>query len=306
MNKNRKDGINNKPRLSLILVTMNRKEMLKTCLRSVQKQAFPDAEIIVVDNASSDGTGDMIRRLFPEVRYYYLSANLGPPGGRNYGVRMAAAELCVFLDDDAVFLDVDALSRVESYFRSDRGLGCLAFRVLQPGDGCEEYKSIPRADKKILQEDYECSYFCGAGFACRRRLFLEAGMFWEPLFYNAEELDLSYRLVNNGHKILRSSAISVLHYETPQARVPGKWIYYGVRSRCWVALRNLPWPYVTSNTLIWWGYYFIVALRNRHPIFFIQGIKDAMIGLPKAIKTRSCISKEVMAKLKRLSGRVYY
>ena len=302
---NRKEVINNKPRLSLILVTMNRKEVLKTCLRSVQKQAFPDVEIIVVDNASSDGTGDMVRRLFPEVRYYYLSANLGPPGGRNYGVRMSTAEICVFIDDDAVFLDGDALKRVVSYFRSDRGLGCLAFRVLKP-DGCEDYKSIPRVDKKILQEDYECSYFCGAGFACRRSLLLEAGMFWEPLFYNAEELDLSYRLVNNGYKILRSSAISVLHYETPQARVPGKWIYYGVRSRCWVALRNLPWPHVTSNTLFWWGYYFIAAIRNRHLIYFMQGVKDAIIGLPKVMRTRSCISKETIARLKVLSGRVYY
>jgi len=304
--KKKEDDKKSSPLVSVILLSMNRKEMLESCLRSVQKQNFPEFEIIVVDNASCDGTGDMVRSLFPNVRYFYLSANLGPPGGRNYGVRMSKGEFCVFVDDDAVFVDDDALNRVVSYFRSDNLLGCIAFRVVQPSDGCEEYKSIPRADKKIIHEDYECSYFCGAGFAVRRNFFLEVGMFWEPLFFIGEERDFSYRLVNQGYKILRSSAISVIHLETPQARVKGKWIYYGVRSQCWVAVRNLPWRYAVSHTLLWWGYYFISALRNRHPIYFILGIKDAVMGLLKALEGRACISEETIEKMKTLSGRVSY
>jgi GT2 family glycosyltransferase len=292
--------------ISLILVTMNRKDTLENCLKSIYKQTFPDMEIIVVDNASCDGTGEMVRSLFPDVRYFYLSKNLGATGGRNYGVRMSAGQFCVFVDDDAVFLDDHALKRVVSYFRSDNRLGCIAFRIVQPSDGCEEYKSIPRLDKKIINEDYECSYFCGAGFACRRNLFLELGMFWEPLFFIVEELDFSYRLMNQGYKILRSSAISIIHYETPQARVKGKGIYYGARNRCWVAVRNLPWKYVVWHTLLWWGYFFILAVRNRHLIYFMQGVKDAVIGLPKAIRNRSCITKGTIGKLKKLSGRIYY
>ena len=294
------------PLVSVILVTMNRKDILENCLRSVQKQTMPDVEIIVVDNGSGDGTGDMVRSLFPEVRCYYRNANLGPPAGRNYGVRMSKGEFCVFLDDDAVFADDDALNRVVSYFRSDKLLGCIAFRILKPGEGSEEYKSIPRADKKTISGDYECSYFCGAGFACRRGLFLDMRMFWEPLFIIAEELDFSYRLVNKGFKILRSSAISVIHYETPQARVPGKWIYFGIRSHCWVAVRNLPWINVITHILLWWGYYFISAFRNRHPIWFILGVKDAVAGFLQALEGRACISGETMQKLKTLSGRVYY
>ena len=294
------------PLVSVILMSMNRKEMLEICLMSVQRQAFPDVEIIVVDNASSDGTGDMVKSLFPGVRYFYIGNNLGVPGGRNYGMRMAEGEFCVFIDDDAIFADDNALNKAISYFQSDSQLGCIAFRILRPCDGREEYKSISRADKKIISADYECSYFCGAGFAVRRSLFLEMGMFWEPLFYIGEELDFSYRLVNKGYKILRASAISVIHYETPQAKVPGKWIYYGTRNRCWVASRHLPCFNVFSHTLLWWGFYFISALRNKHLIYFIKGVKDAVIGLPQAIRTRSCIAKETVGKLKKLSGRLYY
>lgn len=300
------DKTDHSPQISLILVTMNRKELLERCLRSVQRQTFLDMEIIVIDNASCDGTEDMVRNLFPDVRYYYLSTNLGPPGARNYGVQMSTAEICVFIDDDALFTDDDSLNRVFAYFSSDRRLGCLALRIVQPGDGCEEYKSIPRGDKKRIDADYECSYFCGAGFAIRRELFLKSGLFWEPLFYAGEELDLSYRLVHKGYKILRASNISVIHYETPQARVDGKWLYYGVRSRFWVAVRNLPWINVISHTFLWWGYYFIFAVRHRHPVYFVLGIKDAVLGFPEAVRSRVCISPKVIKKLKTLSGRVYY
>jgi GT2 family glycosyltransferase len=294
------------PLVSVILLSMNRKELLEKCLRSVQTQSYPNVEIIVVDNASSDGTGDMVQNLFPDVLYCYLSKNLGVPGGRNHGIRMACGAFCVFLDDDAIFTDNNALGRVVSYFSSDDNLGCIAFRIVQPGDNCEEYKSIPRSDKKFISGDYECSYFCGAGFAVRRSLFLKLGVFWEPLFFIGEELDLSYRLMNEGCKIIHSYAISVIHYETPQARVNGQWIYYGTRSRILVALRNLPWINVFSHILLWTVYFLIRAIRNRHIIYFFKGLKDALIDLPQALRTRSCITGETAGKLKKLSGRIYY
>jgi GT2 family glycosyltransferase len=294
------------PQISVIIVTMNRKINLASCLRSFNHQTFRNLEILVVDNASSDGTGDMVLNLFPGVRYFYLDTNLGPAGGRNYGVRMAAGDICVFLDDDAFFKDKDALSRVITYFHAENTLGCLAFKIVKPPDGLEEYKSIPRVDKKRLNEDYPCSYFCGAGFACRRNLFMDMGMFWGPLIYGGEELDFSYRLVDRGYSILRVATISVIHYETPQGRVTGKWIYFGVRNRCWVALRNLPYINIISHILLWWGYYLFWALRKCQLNHFLLGIKDAMIGVPEAVKYRRCIAKDTLHRLKRLNGRVYY
>jgi hypothetical protein len=297
---------NDSPLVSVIIISMNRKEILKKCLESVHIQKFTDYEIIVVDNASSDGTGDMVQSLFPETRYVPLSKNLGAPGARNYGAKKATGAICVFLDDDAVFAEDNALEKAVAYFDADHRLGCLAFRILQPPHCLEEYKSIPRADKKIINEDYECSYFCGAGFACRRNVFLGMGMFWEALFIIGEELDFSYRLIDRGYKIVRSSVISVIHYETPQARIPGKWIYFGMRNRSWVAVRNLPWTNVISHMFLWWGNFFILAVRNRYLLYFMQGFKDALAGLPLAMRARHCISKETISKLKELSGRVYY
>jgi len=161
-------------------------------------------------------------------------------------------------------------------------------------------------DKKKMDEDYECTYFCGAGFALRRDVFLDAGGFWEKLFFIAEEQDLSYRLMDRGGRILRLSSVSVIHDETSQARIPGRWIYYGVRSRLWVALRNLPLRYVLTHTLSWGGYYFVMALKNRHPFFFLRGVRDALQGVPGVLSQRRAISEATIKRLRKLSGRVYY
>lgn len=160
--------LNRAPALSIILVSMNRKEMLERCLLKLAEQSMSDYEIIVVDNGSTDGTGDMVQTRFPRARYECLETNLGPPGGRNCGVRAASSDLCVFLDDDAYFADRHALAKITDRFAEEPDLNVLAFRIINPQDGQEEYKSIPRADKKRIDEDYECSYFCGAGFALRR------------------------------------------------------------------------------------------------------------------------------------------
>ena len=298
--------LNKIPDLSVILVTMNRKEILDRCLRALSRQSMHNYEIIVVDNASTDGTGDMIRSRFPQVRYTRLEANLGPPGGRNAGVQMAFGDLCVFLDDDAYFEDTDALLRIRERFAQEPHLAVAALRIISPKDGQEEYKSIPRVDKKKIDEDYECTYFCGAGFALRRQVFLDAGGFWEKLFFMVEEQDLSYRLMDRGGRILRLSSVSVIHDETSQARIPGRWIYYGVRSRLWVALRNLPLRYVLTHTLSWGGYYFVMALKNRHPFFFLRGVRDALQGVPSVLSQRRAISEATIKRLRKLSGRVYY
>ena len=294
------------PSLSVVLVSMNRKAILEHCLLKLQDQTLQDFEIIVVDNASTDGTEDMIRSRFPHVRYTRLEANLGPPGGRNAGVQMASGDLCVFLDDDAYFKDDDAFVRIRERFSREPQLDLAALRIIRPQDGREEYKSIPRADKKKIDEDYECSYFCGAGFALRRDVFLNIGGFWNNLIYLTEEQDLSYRLMDQGRRLLRLSSVSVVHNETPQARIPGKWIYFGARNRFWVALRNLPMRYVLTHTLLWWGYYFVMAAKNRHPVFYLRGVLDALKGAPGVLADRRAISEGAIARLKALSGRVYY
>ena len=108
---------------------MNRQEKLVECLTSVREQEYPDKQIIVVDNGSSDKTMNLIREHFPDVELLVLSSNQGVAGGRNRGVEVTRGEICIFLDDDAYFTNPQATYRAVSYFQKDPQLACIAFLI---------------------------------------------------------------------------------------------------------------------------------------------------------------------------------
>jgi len=294
------------PLVSYIIITFNRSDELAGCLANVTQQDYPHKEILVVDNGSVDDTRKIVQHNFPEIRYLYLEKNLGVSGGRNHGTLAAQGEICIYLDDDARFTDPAATAKAVSCFVNDGQLACLAFTINNAFTDTEEYKAIPRVDKRQIDHDYECTYFCGAGFALRRAVFLELGMFWERFFYGGEELDYSYRLLDQGYKIMHSAAITISHREVQQARPKGQWIYFNARNRCWLAWRNLPWPYAVSTTLLWWGHTFYISLRHGLFPFFFRGMRDALIGLPGVWRGRKTIGRDTVMRLKTLSGRLWY
>lgn len=294
------------PLVSYVIITMNRHDELSGCLLNLRAQKYSRKQVIVVDNGSTDNTVQMVRQQFPEVQLVPLESNQGVAGGRNRGIEAAKGEVCIFIDDDARLIDPETTSRVVEYFKTDEQLACVAFHIYNAFNGKEDYKTIPRIDKKSLKTDYYCSYFCGCGFALRRQLFVEIGMFWEKLFYSGEELDFSYRLIEHGYRLIYSASIKVAHREVPDARPKGQWVYYNARNRFWIALKNLPWIYVFTTTALWWMNTAFISLKSGHLIFFIRGLIHSLKGLKEVMKQRRCISKSSVKNIKQLSGRCWY
>lgn len=88
---------------SVIIPTFNRKQLLSAAIESVLQQQCTALELIVVDDGSGDGTGAMIARHYPQVRYFY-QANQGPAAARNHGIREARGEFIAMLDSDDLWL----------------------------------------------------------------------------------------------------------------------------------------------------------------------------------------------------------
>ncbi len=86
--------------ITVVVATHNRKEKLRVCLTAVTRQTHPASQIIVVDDASSDGTGKMIAAEFPQVEYVRLETNRGPAAARNKGASLAKGTILAFTDDD--------------------------------------------------------------------------------------------------------------------------------------------------------------------------------------------------------------
>ena len=88
------------PLVSIIIPTRNRCDLLDSCLRSICQSSYKEFEIIVVDNASSDGTAAMVQAKHPEVQLIEPGKNLFAARGRNLGIRKAQGEYFLFIDDD--------------------------------------------------------------------------------------------------------------------------------------------------------------------------------------------------------------
>lgn len=91
-------------KVAAIVVTYNRKELLIKCIEKLQKQTVP-LDILIIDNASTDGTGDMFKEVPENVKYFNTGKNLGGAGGFNYGLKMAYAlkyDFFWLMDDDTM------------------------------------------------------------------------------------------------------------------------------------------------------------------------------------------------------------
>ena len=292
--------------VSYVVVTMNRCAEVVRCLRSLQAQNYPDTEIIVVDNQSSDGTARVVAEQFPEARLLVSTENLGAAGGRNLGIEAARGDICVFIDDDAELRDADATARLVSYFEGDEGLACLALRIRNPNTGDDDVKTIPRADKRVMENGYECSYFCGAGCAIRRDVLNELEGFWTKLFIYVEELELSYRILARGHRMWFAADIVVDHWETPTARPSSRAYHLMTRNRFLTAVRHLPWRFVATTVVLWWLRMGTQALARGEFRAYLRGINDSLTALSMVLELRAPLQPEVVRKISGLSGRLWY
>ena len=181
--------------VNFVILTRNRKTELMEALKSVIAQDYSRKEIIVVDNHSSDGSPQMVKECFPQVRLIQLKNNIGVCGGRNIGIRNSRGEIIIFLDDDAFFTSHNATRKIVEKISSSNQIGVLAFQVKDYYTGEIPRQNIPRRDKKRISSEYEASYFCGTCCSIRKSLLNHVGVFPEDFFYSGEELDLSFRIL---------------------------------------------------------------------------------------------------------------
>jgi GT2 family glycosyltransferase len=294
------------PLISYIVVTANRCPELVKCLDSIRQQEYGNSELIVVDNHSEDDSAEVVRRDFAEARLICLDHNAGIPGGRNIGMRAAKGDIVVSVDDDAEFPDTDAAQRIVSQFQHDSRLGILALRVVDPYTGVTERATIPRRDKKDVLDETEVTYFPGGAHALRRTMLDETGFYPEHLFYSGEELALSYAALRAGWKILYYPSIQVLHYRVPAGRPKGQRVYYYTRNHIWVPLMYLPMRYAIVQMGLWSGSMMLEAVKQREVGFFFKGLWDALLGIPMNWRLRKPVNRQVIEKLRMLSGRLYY
>ncbi|MCI0567688.1 MAG: glycosyltransferase [Acidobacteria bacterium] len=297
------------PALSVVIVTRNRKDevtSLLSDLEAVSREAGD--EIVVVDNASTDGTAAQVKERFPGAKIIAFEANRGAPAARNAAEADTSGEVLVFLDDDVRVDDPLFFAKIRLAFGGQADLAAAAFRIVDPATGRSRSFEIPRRRKDLEMEACETSYFIAAGCAIRRSAYRSAGGMDESLVYGFEELDFSYRAVARGLRIFYRPEICVRHRMSEAGRPHGRRLYYFYRNKIWISARYLPWPMFVSQLVIWSGYFLREAARIGRPDVYLRALLAGLAGLPARIEARNRdrLPPETIERLRRIEGRLYY
>jgi GT2 family glycosyltransferase len=203
-----------------------------------------------------------------KIKFYSLTENLGVAGGRNYGVKQASGDVLVFLDDDAVFAQKGYFSAIREKMEKDPAIGALAFRVINFYTGQMRTEEMPFTDKKLdMSVERLTSTFIGAGHAIRKEIFEKCGLYPADYFYGVEELDLSFRIIDKGYRILYFPSVRVLHKQVNTGRVTNqeKWIM-SYRNRMLTAYKYLPTKYVVGLGIVLFGKITILSKGINAPL----------------------------------------
>jgi GT2 family glycosyltransferase len=209
-------------RFSLIIPTYNRRETLRRCLAAATSQDYPDYEVIVVDDASTDGSREMVRQEFPQVRYFRQEVNQGPAAARNRGIEAATGEIVAFTDDDCL-VPPDFLSHLaDGYRRYPKVAGVGGYldasdEVLRHNLFAQYEEYITHQVHKAGPEPYLGGFECPAGgtnsMSYRRDVLEAVGGFDETFpVPGGEDADLKWRVVQAGSQLLYVP-IKVIHLQ---------------------------------------------------------------------------------------------
>jgi hypothetical protein len=293
------------PLISFVILARNRRDQVVNAINSVARQAYPNKEIVVVDNGSTDGTVDFIRSHYLSVKVVALKENLGVAAGKNRGITAASGEYLVLLDDDCVLDGENAAGSIVNNLLADADCGAIALRIADPETG-DSWPYNPR-NGADLPCAYECARFCAGGVALRRRTLEEVGLFWEPYFLCHEDIDLSVRIVRSGWHIMRRGDIQVWH-PAPRPDEPlnvMRQIYFKVRNSIWLALRVMPLSAMPSLILPGCLMALNVAVRERKLHLFVRAIVDSLRQVPTCLRERRALPRSWTRRARRLSLKLW-
>lgn len=267
------------PLISVVIVNYNRCDDLREAIRSVEKQDYPAVEVIVVDNASSDCSLEMLALEFPAVRVIRLERNVGMQG-YTIGCQAARSDLLFQMDNDSEMPDGDVLSNVVAAFQAgDERLAIVATRVEELRSGV----SIEELRKRDLRKGYlPTSGYHAGGVGFRKSLMEQVGFYNEAVFLYGAELFVQMQAIAAGYTIWYAPEIFMIHKGSGVAR-SNFGVYYELRNRYWFirhfGTRFQRWRFLPGMLI----HDLIYAVHRRGVKVALKAIVDGFKPLPASL-----------------------
>ena len=287
------------PLVSLVSICWNRKADIHESLLRIRDIDYPNLEIIVVDNASTDGTFAMIESEFPEVRLLQMPEN-GGIAAYNVGFKAARGEYIVILDDDS-FPHRDSLRRMVRKFENDASLGVVAFDVRN----FYNYDDVKTETIEETGENHETAAtakdyllaFNGAGAGVRRKALEQAGFYPEEFFLYWNEQDTAFRILDIGYGIRFFSDVVAYHKFSPVNRDSRRAPFFYTRNAFWLIWKNYPSGMALKLTLLFMHSCFYSTLEQK-TFVYLQAMLSAFLHIGKLKGKRKPVIPDIAGRLR--------
>ena len=276
--------------VSAIVLNYNRLSELRITLTDLSAQDYPALEVVVVDNASTDGSADMVRKEFPNVKLLVMPENIGIQA-RRHAIDICSGTYLMLYDDDCSPSTKSDVSRIAGFLDRRPEVSVLLTSVYRTRSDYYETWGLERfAVAGNAQDGYEGLYLFGAGTAYRKEHFLKTSAFSGEIFWGDEEFDAALSFIANGYRLFYWPQVVTNHRASFVNRDVRKYYRRVTRNHLLTFCRYFDTPQVIEYSLKEFFYMSILA-RLAFPYVFL-GVLDAFKGMGKARSQRRVIDKK--------------
>jgi len=235
-------------KVTIAVITYNGEYLLEECLSAIKSQDYPEYEVIVVNNNSTDHSVDLVREKFPEVKILQMKKNRGPNPARNAAILKSDTSYTLLVDDDAV-LTPDCLRILMKAMKEYSDIGICHPRVVLYDDhtriqydgtgiyyiGAAILKNSGVCIQQVSKETVPMSAVSGVTMLVERDKALRIGLFDEDYFFGWDDGDFSFRMTISGFKCLNIPQAIVYHKMKKRGFSKA---FYQIRNRWYFILKN--------------------------------------------------------------------
>ncbi len=277
------------PKITLGILNYNRREDLRRTLECITIAIqYPDFEVIVVDNGSSDGSAEMVKEKFPEVGVIALEKNIGISARNNF-YNEAKGKYIFSYDDDSFPATPATIYHAVEFLEKHPNCGAISFYCLlsiigfgESGEaGSKRYHGDP-------EKGFEGVHYVEGGMCIRSSTWKAIEGYDPEFFWGAEGLDLSLQIFREGIKNIYHAGYATLHMKSSLNRNINTNVYFFTRNTIWTIAKHFSLYIAIPLTSV----YIIRRLVGilLHPSLakgYIQGIFDGIKGYPSQRKKTS-------------------
>ena len=269
------------PKVSIIIVNYNGKELLQKCLDSLLKVNYNNFEIILVDNNSTDGSVEFITKNYPSLIIIKLDSNKGFAEPNNVAAKISKGKYLLFLNNDTV-VTPNFISEMVKVMETDKKIAICQSLLLKPDGSVDssgdfiDHLGVVYNSKTEIDEIREVSSARGASMLVRSDIFEKLDGFDQKFFVTFEDVDLCWRSWILGYRVLIIPT-SIVYHEggITIKKIKSEIAFHGFKNQLAMKITNFE-P--------------ILAMRNMMLFFGIYGIRELKIWLDYTISGSTKLS----------------